>query len=107
MERKLSTMILENNQLHDQFENFETKFYWYLHDYHNWYDHVFQNQMQNISMDSSSFWEKNGFQRITSLYRKFWTLKLYFQDYNKDDESNEFVNYIYKSNVLLLFQNKR
>ena len=106
MERTLSIMMLENSLLPVQFENFETKFYWYLFGYDTWYNEVFESQMQNISIDYSPFWEKNGFQRMTSLYRKFWTIKLYLQNYKQEDDLNRFTNYIYKNNISLFFQNK-
>ena len=105
MERTLSVMMLENSLLPIQFENFETKFTG-IFLVMTCGNQVFESQMQNISIDYSPFWEKNGFQRMTSLYRKFWTIKLYLQNYKQEDDLNRFTNYIYKNNISLFFQNK-
>lgn len=107
MEKGLNNIILcDSVVVQEKFKIFSSKFEWYLHDYEVWYHHIFQNNMQNVLALSSFFWDKNGFQRMNSLYRKFWCMKLYFQDLKEDHYFHQQINFMYKANVLNFFQNK-
>lgn len=107
MEKGLNNIILcDSLIIQEKFQTFSSKFEWYLRDYEIWYNQIFQNSTQNVLVLSSFFWDKNGFQRMNSLYRKFWSMKLYFQDLKEDHYFHQQINFMYKSNVLIFFQNK-